>query len=73
MDMSNIKRQATLVSMLLGISSSIYFLASMTTVPIRFTVTTPSWEILVEIRPYKFPSRPNFLQDTAEVPRNTNN
>lgn len=68
MNMSSIKRQATLVPVAFSISSLIYFLTIYAKVPIRVTLsTTPSLEIVVEINPDKSPSCFNFQQDIAGI------
>ncbi len=68
MNMSSIKRHATLVPVAFSISSLIYLLTISAKVPIRITLTTtPSLEIVVEINPDKSPSRLNLLPDEAGV------
>jgi len=68
MDVSSIKRHATLVPVTLTICTLIYLLTIYAKVPIRITLTTtPYLEIVVEINPEKSPSRLNFLQDAAGV------
>lgn len=68
MNMSSIKRQATLVPVAFSISSLIYFLTIYAKVPIRVTLsTTPSLEIVVEINPDKSLSCFNFQQDIAGI------
>jgi hypothetical protein len=56
----SVQSHAALVAVTL-ISSLIYFLAISAKVPIRATVSTPSWEIIVEIHLNKSPSRLNSL------------
>lgn len=65
---SSVQPHAALVAAALSISSLIYFLATSAKVPIRATLTTPSWEIIVEINPDRSPSHFNFLQAVAGMP-----